>query len=73
MERRDVAGHQGSDESAYKCHSEDAHVHLRQLVSKGSAQMLRSVMPPPAESVPIGLSRGEVGGTCRLGYPEGRA
>jgi hypothetical protein len=35
MERRDVAGHQGSDEFAYKCHSEDAHVLLRQLVSKG--------------------------------------
>jgi hypothetical protein len=56
MERRDVAGHQGSGESAYKCHSEGAHVLLRQLVSEVSAQILRSVMRPPADPVPLGFS-----------------
>jgi hypothetical protein len=38
MERRDVAGHQGSGESAYKCHSEGAHVLLRQLLGDTAGQ-----------------------------------
>jgi hypothetical protein len=32
MERRDIAGHRGSGESAYKRHSKGAHVLLRQLL-----------------------------------------
>ena len=38
MERRDVAGHQGSGESAYKCHSEGAHGLLRQLLGDTAGQ-----------------------------------
>jgi hypothetical protein len=69
MERRDVADHQGSGESSYKCHSsfEDAHVLLRQLVSEVSAQMFRSVMlPRPIRAYRV--EPGEVGETCRLGW-----
>jgi hypothetical protein len=51
MERRDVAGHRGSGESAYKRHSKGAHVRVRQLLG---AQARTAAL---AELGPLGVIR----------------